>query len=76
MELNRRGRKSLLSNKNKNKNMEVSPEQKAAYEQIVKLMNDNNLEFNVKQVYNIEITPKKEAVQQAPKEEVKITDAK
>ena len=53
--------------------MEVSNEQKLAYEQIVKLMNDNNLEFNVSQSYNISVAPKK---QSAPKEEVKVIDAK
>jgi len=74
MDTNRKGRRYLLSNKNKK--MNVTKEQELAYAQIVKLMNDNQLEFNVKQVYNIEITPKKEVVQQAPKEEVKITDAK
>ena len=75
MELNRKARRYLSSNKNKNK-MEVTNEQKLAYEQIIKLMNDNQLEFNVSQTYNIEITPKKEVVQQAPVEEVKITDVK
>lgn len=59
-------------------NANVTNEQKLAYEQVIKLMNDNNLEFTVNQTYNITVTPKKvvEPVQQSPKEEVKITDAK
>jgi len=61
MELNRKGRKYLLSNKNKT--MEVTNEQKVAYEQIVKLMNDNNLEFAVSQTYSVMVSPKKEVVQ-------------
>lgn len=57
--------------------MEVTEEQKKAYEQVIKLMNDNGLEFTVNQTYNITVSPKKEVIQTAPKEETpKIVDVK
>jgi hypothetical protein len=70
MELNRKGRRTLSSNKNIK--MEITQEQKDAYAQIVKLMNDNGLEFTVNQTYNITVAPKKvvESVQQAPTPEI------
>ena len=43
--------------------------------QIKKLLDEAGLEFQVVPNYNITIVNKKEPVQQAPKEEVKITDA-
>ena len=75
MNLNRKGRRLLKSNKIKN-NMEVTPAQKEAFNEIVKLMQENNLEFNVQ--HQVIIQPKQVAqpIQQAPKEEVKITDVK
>ena len=63
--------------------MEVTKQQEEAYKEIVKLMSENNLEFIVGQTYQITIAPKKvapqttqQAVQQVPKEEVKIVDIK
>jgi hypothetical protein len=78
MELNRKGRRTLSSNKlNKNNKMkatmEVTNEQKLAYEQIVKIMQDNNLGFNVQ--HQVVVVPNQPVVQTAPKEETpKVVD--
>lgn len=75
--LNRKGRKNLSTNYKK---MEGTKEQRmqSVIAQIMKLMDDNGLEFQVNQTYNIAVVPKKESapLQSSPKEEsAKIVEA-